>query len=888
MGTNVVTLLFLATFVTVCYGWSGNVCYRRVLYFVTVRVCKYNIGEGCAGWTYRRVKRYRYVPYCCNGWNGTPGNSTNCVVAICRQGCRNGGVCDRPGHCKCLAGRDGYRCDGLTCSHLTACYPGMCERNPGGISTTCTCEGGFGGGRCTNMKPELAPAINAIRARMSFWMRGIANPLEKYALFVDSTNQTETDFIWTNQAKFNLINVTAVSQYVGEDPPPKPVWIRQAQFGIVEAEVNILLFKESFLDQSKAFVIMNETLKCNRTFTSLNIGPRSPAPDLVNCNISLPNFDRQLGNGDKLTVTYRTKSGGYRDVVYADRPNVLYTTNTFGESPWTEKAVEFRVDMAKPQHCKLQNPSCENNIFSVDNDIHVSKTPIVLNWNGWTDSLSGMFRYTWEVFRLVPDMSGRLQEQYPLKPLKIEEVMHANLSSVTPSYQPTDVGMYSFILEASDLANNSVFIRRLCLYDPSSEITFDSEAMKIASGTRFGKDVWTSDITSPLVVSWENHFVNKIHEDNKLLNSVKAYQQQLEDGLKIITNDDNDGTRTVRAIENSRGIVKFEIAHAKDGGGGHNQQQPTTGWTTLSPSSVSTSVTPSNPSKGDTVTIWVRATDITSKTKTDVIHVHFDDTAPNALTKVTFDKNVPAIYPFGSKVTVTVFDMDSGIHQINMTAVQLKSNDILMTHSFSIPTISTSECQDFQEDNCFCLNDKSDMCQKKTQVLDINNCWLMVPRDGLKSETVELRFQIFNNALLSVAGAVNVSNLTSLNGIDVFLGPMHVRNENLTTTGARIRWDHAPACYERTEMWINYRNKGGKLIKKKLHKDAVYEDLTGLKPGTTYTIQLISQHGNIMSEPVDFVLVTKSVSKSGGLRGGAVAGVVIAPLLTFIVMVEIF
>ncbi|XP_041361270.1 epidermal growth factor-like protein 7 [Gigantopelta aegis] len=112
MGTNVVTLLFLATFVTVCYGWSGHVCYRRESDFVTVRVCAYKTWFGCTNWTYRRVERYRYVPYCCSGWKGTPGNPTNCVVAICRPNCRNGGVCDRPGHCKCPSGRDGYRCDG--------------------------------------------------------------------------------------------------------------------------------------------------------------------------------------------------------------------------------------------------------------------------------------------------------------------------------------------------------------------------------------------------------------------------------------------------------------------------------------------------------------------------------------------------------------------------------------------------------------------------------------------------------------------------------------------------------------------------------------------------------------------------------------------------------
>ncbi|XP_041368512.1 uncharacterized protein LOC121382896 [Gigantopelta aegis] len=376
------------------------------------------------------------------------------------------------------------------------------------------------------------------------------------------------------------------------------------------------------------------------------------------------------------------------------------------------------------------------------------------------------FRYAWEVFKLVPDISGKLHEQYPLKPLKTTEVMQANLSSVKPSYKPTGVGMYSFILEASDLANNSRFIRRLCLYDPSSEITLSSETFEVSSARGFGKDAWTSNISNPLIISWKDHFVNKIHDDNKLLNPVKEYLKKRDDGLKKIDQDDTFGKRTIKGIGNSRGIVKFEVAHAKDSNGGRGQLEPTTGWRNLTYSTLSTSVAPNNPSKGDTVSIWVRATDITGRSKTDVIRVHYDDSPPNALKQVHFKRNVPGIYPFGSKVTLTTSDRESGVHQVNMTVVRMKLDSDMGSHSFHISTIPKSACTDELQDKCFCSNDQPDMCQKKTQVLDINNCWLMVPRDGLKSEMVELRFQIFNNALLSVTRSVNVSSLVTLNGTE--------------------------------------------------------------------------------------------------------------------------
>ena len=38
------------------------------------------------------------------------------ISAICIPTCKNGGVCDRPGHCNCQSGFDGDRCDG--CMYL--------------------------------------------------------------------------------------------------------------------------------------------------------------------------------------------------------------------------------------------------------------------------------------------------------------------------------------------------------------------------------------------------------------------------------------------------------------------------------------------------------------------------------------------------------------------------------------------------------------------------------------------------------------------------------------------------------------------------------------------------------------------------------------------------
>ena len=38
------------------------------------------IPSSCWHWSSYKEVRYRYDPYCCHGWKGTPSDSTNCVV----------------------------------------------------------------------------------------------------------------------------------------------------------------------------------------------------------------------------------------------------------------------------------------------------------------------------------------------------------------------------------------------------------------------------------------------------------------------------------------------------------------------------------------------------------------------------------------------------------------------------------------------------------------------------------------------------------------------------------------------------------------------------------------------------------------------------------------
>ena len=63
-------------------------------------------------------------------------------------------------------------------------------------------------------------------------------------------------------------------------------------------------------------------------------------------------------------------------------------------------------------------------------------------WSGWEDELSGVWEYYVEVFKLSPNIYGKLVEAEPLKPVYSKTVSHREILSY-PRYTPKDPAMYS-------------------------------------------------------------------------------------------------------------------------------------------------------------------------------------------------------------------------------------------------------------------------------------------------------------------------------------------------------------------------------------------------------------------------------------------------------------
>lgn len=197
-------------------------------------------------------------------------------------------------------------------------------------------------------------------------------------------------------------------------------------------------------------------------------------------------------------------------------------------------------------------------------------------------------------------------------------------------------GMYSFILNVVDNANNSQYARTLVLFDNRSSITTDnSSPMIVTSAAEDTNYKWQNNLTNSISVSWKSHFRNGYHDKNKLLSPVTAfkhYQKKVLDDL-----EDKDGKRTLKGIANAHGVVKFQYTfrHSNQG------NDPPDEWRDPTDNIMSQTATfHTSRHNGDSLNVWVKAIDILGNEKIDMMQVFFDETPPENLGDITFKKNM--------------------------------------------------------------------------------------------------------------------------------------------------------------------------------------------------------------------------------------------------------
>lgn len=705
--------------------------------------------------------------------------------------------------------------------------------------------------------------------------------------------------VWSNQKDFNTLSFLFESKFPEpEEFPPRPAYVHDVGIGILRGSVTIGVTDYRGIAVDRA----NRKKECGSV--------QRPENAVFNCTILDQEFRTNMEHGDTLKVTYSVTSGGFRQMINLDDPKANFITDNITGNT-ASKHIMFKFDLIAPKHCSEKNTTvaCQSDDTLFEAVAEFTKKPIIMRWKGWYDDMygAGMWQYYLELHRLVvKPVTGNLTEENPVRPKDTALVMHQNSTVMQHTFQVTEPGVYSLLLEARDQANNSRIARRFVTFDPNSEITSDTTyKLFVSSATEKSNFRWQSNYnivnkTALISVSWEKHFRNPTQDDGQFLNPIDPFPVQFkdlqDDGILFANKfvapslDDNFGSRTLSGIPNKLGIVKFEYGKDSD----ESKNFPETWFDAGLNETVEISETVDI---GDFVKVFVRATDSMGNKRTDSTLVAVDNTppmtSPNGVTKLVLNDNATHTnYSFPSRVEFEAFDYESGVKDMTVQIViQMPGKEDKV---FQQP-IEANIGKVINSEECYATKDPT-MCFIKKQTVFLNNCWFMAPtKADLQGSTATINVIVYNQAgLTRTISFNNIDDLTSLRGLD-YEGPRNLRIERTTTNSFRVAWDlpEKNSCYGQANVIITlvlFNDNGDpELISHEVSSTSTYFDVASLKPGTKYEVIYKTQlGGGGTTEGLTLNVVTaeeKEPTNYGPVIGGAVVGVIVLIIIVVVVLV---
>nr|XP_034310664.1 uncharacterized protein LOC117684080 isoform X3 [Crassostrea gigas] len=879
-------ILCLMCFVGLVSAWSGNTCSRWRTKCVWQWGCRYRTWSACCAWGFINVEVRYQEYYCCFGWRHN-GNEV-CNIPICPYDCGGSrGSCISPGVCRCNAGYTGTYCTTVAdCSHLKPCYPGYCT------SSGCMCTNQFspensGTSNCLTFPTDKAyyPSIEQSTLDLGYYHQ--VKGMLIYNMTIDSAmSPDDVETFWTNRRDANRMNFTLQSIFSPSalNFPSRPHYIVQHAFGITKADVNVRVTK--FNNEEK----YNQVLNCNGVTNDAPIKER-----LYRCDTSIDNFNIRFDSGDTYSVIFRAENGGFR-ILNNGGGKQYYT----GRS--ATRKIDIKFDTEIPYHC-TEKSECAypvSDMMSVQND--VTKVPIQISWKGWKDQLSKVVRYALEVFKLVKGGDGTLKEPYtdlvpnpvPITITEFNETTEGGAHSFT--YQPNEPGVYSWILEINDKANNSAYVRRFVIYDPISSVTSDnSHPFYATSGNSKANYEWQNINPNTFTFTWKNHFLNKIHEDGNFLARISLFPASLDDGSRkrngykriLYKYDDTEGTRSRDAIPNKRAIIKYDVAYKI----GRDQSLPQSyQYQNYKNNSIEISQN-QNLQDGNSFSIWVKAYDILGNTREERFVLHYDSSSP-AVSSQELRKNVGEDkMNFTSSVHILgASDPNSGVKRIKYRFKAQSTGRVINNREYEYlnPTRDQSYCNTNPCDSNLPTGESFGI----TIDLPFSNCHAMNVSDVF-TETVTMEMDVYNSAGLYVSRSLQITNLTSLRGVNDYFGPMEIRVAEEFGQTLKIMWDQAPSCYNIQGFEYIYSKADGQILEQNIiHEVQNWVFLKGVEKNTNYHLRLHTLYGDDKKNPIrsdasNFTYFSPEIVTPGP-QVGAVAGGVVGGLLFIIILAAVF
>ncbi|XP_076113973.1 uncharacterized protein LOC143082259 [Mytilus galloprovincialis] len=613
-------------------------------------------------------------------------NNQNLICAWCE-----GEIADRP-YWKAYTGDvDSRKSCQKTCSwrtDSTRCYPGTCADE---LSANCQCADNFSGTHCENI--DEAPPI-----------------LENHGQFFDSIQKKikiENDpnhitdghpIVWTNFIMFGLAETVMSAKYlqpnVGLDADH---YIRDFKVGLVEMKTTLKFYRGGSLKDTKIQFCQPmskyepiDFLNCKQSFyISSYTGPAW-----------LP-----FQHDDKVIYTVSATNGGFLKVQDRDEyfnRNVEVINQHFYQGQTTTRDFEYHWDLVLPYHCSVASGTACAQFVSIQSDI-TNNPVITYSWGGWSDDMSGISHFQYQLFDLV-HTAGGLMDGFSGKG---SGTLPNGTTSATLSL--TEPGVYTIHLSAFDNAGNSKTGRGIFFFDDESVVTLHGDDMKCETASKDTAYLWVIKDTPSVKIIWPERFQNIRHKHNSWLNPVLP----LAAGADPIY-EDLYGNRTNVEIQHMHGIVDFQVAY--------EVHDPT-----LKDSQIFTSL-PANQLKdqfvslsvdwadGDRLNVTVQAFDVLRESNMESLVVYRDVSPPiiENLWLVKGDRvniSVHSVEDF-SEMTIEweAYDDHSGLETVYWklydnyeTLVEHGHEDIVAQgHTDDLPECQTKYLSYPRGPNCYC------------------------------------------------------------------------------------------------------------------------------------------------------------------------------------------
>ncbi|XP_070571273.1 uncharacterized protein [Ptychodera flava] len=513
--------------------------------------------------------------------------------------------------------------------------------------------------------------------------------------------------------------------YIGPNAAtyPRPYYINDFKVGVVSASFDWRV-------QRGGSEIRSGSATC-----SLGYNQDNPHQAMHVCEVH-DDFSFTFQHADRFYVTVKASNGGYVNIRNYDGTSGQYTVNPkqYYQGQTVSHTADFTLDYQPPEHCSVTS-GCSDKM--IDRGAAITKNgAITVGWSGWSDGLSGILKYEYEVYKMQP--YGDVLGYRSIEPI-IKDELDASSTSFTMNL--TEPAEYCVLLTVDDVAGNHIHARRFLIFDDVSVVDIDSTGhypLWVDSASANTSYLWQTNLqdencTGPQVLArWPRHFYNEFHRQNGMLKAIEDHSPPLTSDYEEVTGQPPE-TRSREAIPNINAIVRFEVDYARDHQGGRSIVTPPGNWLDVDDTLIEGQAFDIPRIDGDSIRIWVRASDVMGNENRDDVLLHIDSSPPLLhdvfLTRLRLEESPDYDSLIVSKIEISflAYDDHSGLHTIQWTLIDMSDNIVYSEGSVAVRRLKISECSPA---NCACIPKDND-CYGKNYVLQINGSDVVMPIDKI-------------------------------------------------------------------------------------------------------------------------------------------------------------